>query len=419
MNLKPDKDGIFLYDLTIKGKRYRGTTGVKTRKEANDFMYRFIQEKKNPPKEITGDCDLLESWKVYIECPDAGNPCARRMEQEKSKWENFVTFLREVRGKQKFSEIEDIDAVAYINYIKEKGRYIMEEKQGKKKASKLSGNSINEFIAVCSKICKVLCTKFKIAINPFSKVRKVKKEQTERLPFTADEIHDMIESVNAQNFNIIIKHLVMVGLFTGLRKGDICTLHWSEIDMDNRMINKTQSKTGTKVKIPIALPLYKYLKSIPEKTGMVCKPAYKMYRGNEAGMSTMFKTFLNSLLIQSTHKNSAGRNVSIKDIHSLRHTFAYVAAKNNVPITIVQSILGHANESVTRIYAEYASSQDKENAVEIVSEAIEETKQNDMIQSIDQSEKGSDVSEIINMINKMDANNWQVIRRKIIRKFSK
>ena len=45
--------------------------------------------------------------------------------------------------------------------------------------------------------------------------------------------------------------LFAIGTCTGLREGDICTLRWSEVDLESGWITRRTSKTGSIVTIPI------------------------------------------------------------------------------------------------------------------------------------------------------------------------
>lgn len=48
-----------------------------------------------------------------------------------------------------------------------------------------------------------------------------------------------------------IQDLVLFGLNTGLRIGEIISLHWSEVDMENLILNIYAPKTGNTRTVPI------------------------------------------------------------------------------------------------------------------------------------------------------------------------
>ena len=86
-----------------------------------------------------------------------------------------------------------------------------------------------------------------------------------------------------------------------------------------------------------------------------------MYQTNPSGTSYRFKSFLEEFGIRTT-RNVEGRSraVSIRDVHSLRHTFAYMAGVYQIPLPVVQSILGHMSPEMTKHYQAHADREAKE-----------------------------------------------------------
>jgi len=75
-------------------------------------------------------------------------------------------------------------------------------------------------------------------------------------------------------------------------------------------------------------------------------------------LSRMVRTFLDDIGIDGQVTiGDRTRQTSQKDIHSLRHTFCYLAAIHGVPLPVVQSIVGHIDEAMTRHYAAHATDQ--------------------------------------------------------------
>jgi integrase len=56
--------------------------------------------------------------------------------------------------------------------------------------------------------------------------------------------------------------MVLVGLYTGLRLGDIANLTWANIDMQNQQLTVATRKTGRSQNLPIAKPLLRHLESL-------------------------------------------------------------------------------------------------------------------------------------------------------------
>ena len=59
---------------------------------------------------------------------------------------------------------------------------------------------------------------------------------------------------------------------------------------------------------------------------------------------------------QPLHKRRGAR---VKDLHSCRHTFCYYAGLYGIPLSIVQSIVGHMTPEMTKHYSAHASMEAK------------------------------------------------------------
>lgn len=78
-------------------------------------------------------------------------------------------------------------------------------------------------------------------------------KQFHRKPLSSDEVIKMLE---ASKNDTMTHGLIVCALSTGLRRGDVCRLKWSSINMKKNSIELTTEKTGTSLFLPI-LPLFK------------------------------------------------------------------------------------------------------------------------------------------------------------------
>ena len=94
----------------------------------------------------------------------------------------------------------------------------------------------------------------------------------------------------------------------------------------------------------------------------------QMYLTNSSGVSYRIKQFLEGLGIQTTRKpEGRTRAISVKDLHSCRHTFCYYAGLAGIPLAVVQSIVGHMTPSMTAHYSDHATTEDKRRGMERLS----------------------------------------------------
>ena len=181
-----------------------------------------------------------------------------------------------------------------------------------------------------------------------------------RQPFTPDELKTIKE-----NLDDFTRPLFTIAIATALREGDICTLKWSEIDLENMVIRREKMrKTQVGVDIPIMPPLADYLEELKEKrtesgeyAEYVLPLHAEMYLHNRSGVSYRVKAFLEGKCHIATTSKPKGRNraVSVKDLHSCRHTFCYYAGLYGIPMNIVQGIVGHLTPEMTKLYSNHAS----------------------------------------------------------------
>lgn len=287
--------------------------------------------------------------------------------QKESYWRDFVAYL-----KSQFPELTSIDdvkkehAIKYIGYLQNHGRFDKTINQpGKepfKQKGKIGSRTINVFRVTLKQVFKAIAEN-----NPFDSIDKIKeKDSGEREIFSEDDITKIIKN---RDKDIFCFKIVVLGIYTGLRRGDICTAKWSEIDLRGGYIYRKMRKTGNVVDIPIIPPLRFYLMELKKLSGdseYVLPEHATLYNRNPDGVSSRFKDYLEILGIKSTEKiEGRTRERSIKDIHSLRHNFCYYAGVYGIPFPIVQSIVGHLDKRMTELYQRHATRKDKSRTMKL------------------------------------------------------
>lgn len=180
--------------------------------------------------------------------------------------------------------------------------------------------------------------------------------------------------------------IVQLGLFTGMRRGEICGLRWSDIDFEKSTI----SVNRTMEYIPHEGLIFTAPKTKASnrtfKVGSNCTDMLKEYqlyqRGQKLKIGTAWaqtvqieneKIVQNDLLFTRWDGTPLDLNkvttwfpkfmrehdLPAVTVHSLRHTYASLMIAAHVPIVTVAGRLGHAQTSTTTdIYAEFIKSAD-------------------------------------------------------------
>lgn len=136
--------------------------------------------------------------------------------------------------------------------------------------------------------------------------------------------------------------VVNAGLWTGMRRNEIVSLQWSDVDLDQNLIT-VRNRTGFRTKsrksraIPICEPLRHMLIAMkPPKAA----PSDRVFA---ITYWVLGKRFLRAV--------RAAKLPDYVTFHTLRHTFASHLVMNGVDLASIQEILGHFDVTVTMIYS--------------------------------------------------------------------
>ena len=141
-----------------------------------------------------------------------------------------------------------------------------------------------------------------------------------------------------------LKNIIICALNTGMRKGEIISLKWNDIDLKNDIItiHQTNSKSKKQRKIPINSVLRKLLLELKIENLNT-----EFVFLNTRGFPYKRQDSLNKIF------HSALRKANIKGLrfHDLRHTAATRMVENTGNIVAVKEILGHSSLDMTMRYA--------------------------------------------------------------------
>ena len=382
-------DGKWYYDLQMNRKRYKGTCeGCTTRKQAEAFERAFKEKTKQASglrsvkalyetfrEDLTGGkrISLDEAYELAEQKPRSRIPAEKYAGMKRTAWGDFLAFMHgEHPDVDNLTDVTDAHAQEYIALLQKTGRYDknVSYSRGAGKTSRtisrrtigaLSARTVRLHQTVCAEVFTLLAKDAGIQDNPFAGIRMMKSDTETREAFTQEELKTIYDNLDG-----FTRPLFMLAVWTGLREGDICTLRWKDINLEQRFISLKTRKTGARVQIPISNQLYAFLASIRKTKSEYVFPKHaEMYLTNSTGVSYRIKQFLEGLGIQTTRMpKGRTRAVSVKDLHSCRHTFCYYAGLAGIPLAVVQSIVGHMTPAMTEHYSAHASMEDKRRGME-------------------------------------------------------
>lgn len=230
----------------------------------------------------------------------------------------------------------------------------------------LSGQTILHYHRLVSVILQTAVEWQYIPANAAERVKPPKAETNEAVYLDDKQAIHLLELLEAQP--IYYRTAVTVLLFTGMRRGELMGLVWSDIDLDNNTItiqrslqylpdmgvftSDTKTKSSRRViKAPgTAIQSLKAYRTWQKKTFLSIGQPWE-----ESGQ--VFVTQSGTPMHPDTLTSWFGSFIKTTDlpqihIHSLRHTNATLQIANGVAVTTVAGTLGHSTaNTTTKVYA--------------------------------------------------------------------
>lgn len=182
-------------------------------------------------------------------------------------------------------------------------------------------------------------------------------QKLQRRPFTTDELKAVLDVADEE-----WRGMILVGLYTGLRIGDIAVLTWGHVDLKHEEVSVATQKTGRRQVIPLAGPVMRHLSGIPThgdpNSPLFPRAAACRGRNRHGGaLSNQFYDILvkAGLAQKRDHKGKgkgrdAKRQLNVLSFHSLRHTATSMLKNAGVSDVVARDIIGHDSEAVSQNY---------------------------------------------------------------------
>jgi integrase len=160
----------------------------------------------------------------------------------------------------------------------------------------------------------------------------------------------------------LLKPIILIALYTGLRRGEILRLRWADIDFESDVLTVQRAKTpaGQGRHVNINSRLREALLALKQKA----KSEWLFPSPNRFQRQTESERHLMDV------KKAFHRAVKLAGIlhitfHQLRHTFCTRLADAGVPLPVIQDLAGHASIIMTRRYT-HPGNELKQQAVELL-----------------------------------------------------
>jgi len=136
-------------------------------------------------------------------------------------------------------------------------------------------------------------------------------------------------------------NLMLMALYTGLRRGELFKLQWSDIDFQKGFILIRDPKGGPDQRIPLNDAARQVLKNHPKH-----KKSPYVFFGRGGRQRTDINKAVNAI------KTEAKLPKDFRPLHGLRHAYAsMLASSGEVDLYTLQKLLTHKNPQMTQRYA--------------------------------------------------------------------
>ena len=296
--------------------------------------------------EVTGEDLPLSSTRAYFES------WTRRKRNEVSEG----TFQHYDRCVMEFLKFLGEKAEKPINLLSPEQVREFRDRQAEKVAAK----TVNHRLKTVRMVLGAARRDGFITDNPAEVVPIVKDgTSSKRRAFTLDELKRVINECSPE-----WRSMVLFGLYTGQRLGDISRITWRSIDLEKNEIRFIAQKTGKTAIIPISQHLRRHIESLPagDDPDQPVHPEASRVVIKEGKVGTLSRQFYElmasaGLVEKRAHRKSSkeGKRIGRRpssgvSFHALRHTATSLLKNAGVSPAVVQEFIGHDSAEINRIY---------------------------------------------------------------------
>ncbi len=340
------RDGKWYVDFTYRGKRIREFGGY-TKEQARNALAKLrierLDEKLGFKKRELEDVPFEKFADEYLET---------YCKQNKKSWKTDELILGRLKIYFKDETLQGISP--------EK----IERFKAKRRAD-VSPATVNRDVAIMRTMFNKAVEWGRLEVSPLRSIRRFKEAPGRERILTAEEVGRLLASASDSSRPVMI-----VALNTGMRRTEILSLKWANVDLTRGYIFIEDSKSGKPRKIPMNGAVMDTFLKLPHDAEFV------FFNRETGGPIKDIKTAFHAACRRAKRDPNDKEDPGIIGVrfHDLRHTAASKMIEAGVDLVTVSKILGHASIQMTMRYA-HPTPENMRRAVERLGEILDPTRQ--------------------------------------------
>lgn len=271
----------------------------------------------------------------------------RKKEEQKNKKWTIQEIWEEYKSKRTENKGLAIDEGRYNKYIKplfgkkepkdiEPIQIDRFQKKYKKKLSDQTRKHVLNLLTwiINYGVSRKLCTGLSFKMEKPS----VNNEKIEDL--SPGQLQDLLKAIQ-DDPNIHAKNMMLLALYSGMRRGEMFKLKWENVDFNRGIITIIDPKGGKDQRIPLNDAAAEILKKHPKE-----KNSPYVFPGKDGKQRVTIAKPVNRI------KANANLPKDFRPLHGLRHVYAsMLASSGKVDMYTLQKLLTHKDPRMTQRYA--------------------------------------------------------------------
>ena len=331
--------GFARFDFYFKYNGFQHRQTIKCRKSAVEIHFLEWQNKiLNSTNKSANKHKFFEILDEYLEY-SKDTKSDRQYKHEKT----VIGLVKKFFDSSKpLNEITRADIDSFIMWRK---KFSINKYPNTKSQGRITNSTVNRNIAVLSYFFNWAIKKeYYEKLNPCysQKLKENNRREAMRSPAQIKELLDAAKSIDNRLFQVIA-----ILLSTGMRKGELFSLEWTELDFETQFITLSRHKTkGKKLRmVPITPSLRNLLLTM--KDNSINKLVVGSYTVNI--LKKQWDKLLGKISFPLINDGTKFR------VHDLRQVYSQSFLNTGASLEDVQWVLGHQDITTTqRRYAQYA-----------------------------------------------------------------